>query len=431
MGKSMLRAIAAFTVCVTFTRVTSAQEPRDCIVLTKTNVARCAARSSLSTKAEQQTLESLSGRRRAAGIFLPSNPFLTVTGGGPIEPTVTAKEGEALWSATLSQEIEIGGQRGRRLDLVGAEQREQAARVTVTRRAAAAQALLLYFDAVAAREEAKLAERLARLAAALSTVAKARAQAGVSADVEAQLAEAAATRLLQLELTAQNRVATTTASLATAVGLDPTQATPRVEGDLTPLDVAGSTDAAFPNNAVERRPEIQVSRASGEVLDRKTALFERLRLPNPTVSVFARNDWINERLFGVGLSIPIPLPSPVGRTYAGEIAESSTLAARAQTDTERLRRTIRLEVANAQQALSTRKKQVALFDPAQVQRTEETLKNIADEIEARRLPVRDALLTQQALIEYLFAYVEARRQLCFASVELARASGAALEGGAP
>ena len=40
---------------------------------------------------------------------------------------------------------------------------------------------------------------------------------------------------------------------------------------------------------------------------------------------------------------------------------------------------------------------------------------------------RDALLMQQSLIDYLFAHVEARRQLCFASVELARAAGVPLE----
>lgn len=431
MRNTLVATIAFAAACTTLAGRAHAEQPRECTVLTRTNVARCAVGSSLAAKAEQQTLDSFAGRRRAAGLFLPSNPVLSVTGGRDIEPTVRAGEGEALWSATLSQEIEIAGQRARRLDLVGAEQRAQGARVAVTRRAAAADALLLYFDAIAAREEAKLAERLARLATALTTVAKARAQAGVSADVEAQLAEATATRLIRAELAAENRVATTTAALATAIGLDPTQTPPRVEGDLTPIDVAGSADPSFAGAAVERRPEIQLSRANSDALDRRAALLERLRVPNPTISVFARNDWINERLLGVGISIPIPLPAPVGRTYAGEIAETTALAARAETDTERLRRELRLEIATAQHTLAMRKRQVAVFDEQQVQKTEETLRNIADEIEARRLPVRDALLTQQSLIEYLFAHVEAKRQLCFASVELARASGVPLDGGAP
>ena len=408
-----------------------AQEARDCSVLNRATVVRCAVNASLAAKAETQTLESLAGRRRAAGVLLPSNPVLTVTGGRDMEPAVTANEREPLWSATLSQELEIAGQRGRRLDVVAAEHTAQSARIIATRRDAAADALTAYFDALAALEEAKLAQRVARLASALTVVAHARAQAGVSADVEAQLAEASAAQLLQRQLAAQMHITSTTATLATAVGLDPSRATPRVEGELVPIEVAGSNAPASVDAAVERRAEIQVARAEVHALERRVELYERSRIPNPTLSIFARNDWINERLVGVGVSIPIPLPAPVGRTYAGEIAETTALAARATTDVERLRRSIRLEITNALQVVALRRRQLDLFQEERVRTTEETLRSIAEEIEARRLPVRDALLTQQLLIDYLFAYVEARRQLCLASVELARAAGVALEGGAP
>lgn len=423
-------AIAAFVAaCSGSAGNAHAQEARDCSVLTRANVARCAVTASLAAKAEQQTLESVAGRRRAASVFLPSNPVVSVTGGRDIEPTIASADRELLWSATLSQELEIGGQRGRRLDVVAAERNAQLARVTGSRRTAAADALIAYFDALAAMEEARLADRLAKLATALTTVARARAQAGVGADVDAQLAEAAAARLLQAQLSAQSRVATTTAVLASAVGADPTQPAPRVEGELTAIELPGAGGPSFIEASIERRTELQAARAEGQLQQRRVELFERLRIPNPTVSVFVRNDWINERLVGVGLQFPIPLPGPVGRTYAGEIAEASALAARAATDTERLRRAIRLELATALQAVALRKKQVDLFDPARVRTTEDTLRSIAEEIEARRLPVRDALLTQQSLIDYLFAQVEARRQLCFASVDLARAAGIELDGG--
>ena len=91
-----------------------------------------------------------------------------------------------LWGATLSQEIEIAGQRGKRLDLVSAEQRAQKARVGLAERDAASAALIGYFDALAAREESRLAARLGALAAALKNVARARAQAGVAAKARAR-----------------------------------------------------------------------------------------------------------------------------------------------------------------------------------------------------------------------------------------------------
>ena len=54
---------------------------------------------------------------------------------------------------------------------------------------------------------------------------------------------------------------------------------------------------------------------------------------------------------------------------------------------------------------------------------------LAQEIEAGRLTVRDAVVAQQALIELLSASVAARRALCIASVDLAKALGVSLEGG--
>lgn len=398
-------------------------------MLERGNVARCAVAASLDVKAEEQTLASVGGRRRAAGILLPSNPTLSLTGGTPIEPTVARGDGEPLWSATLSQELEIAGQRGRRIAVTNAEQTAQAARTTMTRRAAAADAMLLYFDVLAASEEARLGNRLATLAAALTSVARGRAQAGVGADVEAQVAEAAAIRLVQAQMAARTRLATARAALTTAVGRDPLTETVDVRGELVPLAFDAASAPAFVDAAVARRAEVQVARAERLAQEGRVALYERLRVPNPTLSLFARNDWINERLVGVGVSFPIPLPSPVGRTYAGEITEATALAERAATETEQTRRSIRLEVSRALAAWDMRKQQMDLFPAANVQRADTTLESIAQEIEARRLPVREALLTQQSLIDLLFASVEAKRQLCFASVEVARAAGIAIEGG--
>ena len=418
-----LSGIALASAYALFSMSAGADEASSCSTITRTSLTRCAAGASLVAKSEELTLRSFEGRQRAAGVLLPSNPTLSLTGGQSIEPTVAANEREFLWGATLSQEFEIAGQRGKRVEVVSAEGRAQGARVQVARRAAAADAWLLYFDALAAAEESKLAERLARLAMALTTVSRARAQAGVGADVEAQLAQASASRLLQAQLAAQSRVRTANASLAAAVGLDPSSANLRIEGELVPLDVPSAAGSGFVAAAIERRGEITAARAEADAQNSKVTLYQRLRVPNPTLSVFVRNDWINERSIGVGLAIPIPLPAPVGQTYAGQIAEASALAARAGNEAERLRRAVRLEVAQALQVLEGRRRQAEVFDAKQVRQTEETLRDIADAIEARRLPVRDALLTQQALIDYLFANVEARRQLCFASVELARAAG--------
>lgn len=427
------RAVAALALAtsVVVPRVACADPPVACTTLTRATVASCAVGASLAARAERLGLESFEGRRRAASTILPSNPYLSLGGGYTIDPSLTSADRQLLWSATLSQELEIAGQRGKRLGVVDAERRAQEARVEIVRRETAAAAWIAYFDALAAVEEARIAARLGALAGALKTVARAHAQAGVTANIDAQLAESAATRLTQAQMIADQRVVTTSATLAAIVGMDPAQQAPKVEGELVPFAIIDGPTQPLLEGAVARRMEITGAVAERDAYERRVSVYERGRYPNPTLSVFLRNDWIGERSVGVGVAFPIPLPSPVGRTNAGEIAETTALAQRAATEIERLRRSIRVEVVTALAVAESRKKQVALYRPEQARETEASLRSIAEEIEARRLPVREALLTQQGLIDFLFAQLEARRNLCFASVELARAAGLPLDRGAP
>lgn len=396
--------------------------------ITRATVVPCALLASLGARAEELGLESLEGRRTAAGLLLPSNPTLSLTGGYPVEPSLT--EHPPLWSAALSQEVEIAGQRGARLGLVSAEQRAQQGRVLAARRAAAVSALNAYFDALAALEEARITDRLMAVSTALKNVAGARAQLGLASDVDARLAEAASTRLAQAHLEAQERVATTSAMLATLTGGDPAGTRPLLEGELLPLAIVDAPASALVEAALARRADVAIAAAERDAQEKRASVFERVRVPNPTFSVFARKDWIGEQSIGVGVSFPISLPAPVGRTYAGEIAEATTLARRSETDEARVRRTVRLEVVQATEIAASRKLQVALYTPDHVKKTEAALVSIAEELEARRLPIREALFTQQALVDFLAAYLAARRALCTASVELARAAGLPLERGA-
>jgi outer membrane protein, heavy metal efflux system len=146
--------------------------------------------------------------------------------------------------------------------------------------------------------------------------------------------------------------------------------------------------------------------------------------------VFAQNDGFNERVFGAGLALPIPLPGNVGHTYIGEIAEAEALARKARAEREQFERDIRLDVARAAQMFEATARAVEVFSKERLARAEQSLESLAGEVEAGRLAVRDAIVSQQALVELLRAHVAARRAWCVASVELARALGLALEGSA-
>ena len=421
-------ACAACAFAIAFGSTKGARSAPSCSEkITRASVVPCALEASLALQSERLGLAAAEGRHRSAAVLLPSNPALSVTGGLPIEPSAT--ERTLMWSASLAQELEIGGQRAARIGVAGAEQRAQQGRIVVAQRQAAADALAAYFEVVASAENLRIISRLAPVGNALREVGRARADVGVGSSVDAVLAEGAAIRLGQAQIAAEQHAAIALAALSTLLGLNPIEARPLVEGDLTPLDVATVGREILIEGALARRADVAVLMAERESQEQRVNLFERLRIPNPTLSVFARRDWIGERVAGVGLSFPIPLPSPVGRTYAGEIAEAEALSKRAETQAQQLRRMIRLEVIRAAELVSARERQVALYTSEQLRRSDAALSALAEELVAKRLPIRDALIAQQGLIETLSGSVEARRAHCLASVELARVAGIELERG--
>lgn len=420
----------AWTVaaCATFLAMLSkdavAQESECARTISRTNIVQCAEAASLAVKSERALLSAGEGRREAVSPLLPSNPVLSLSGDRRTNP---ADDVRYNWYVTLSQELEIAGQRGVRRDAVDAELEAQSKRVVLSRRDTAALAWVAYFDAVAAADEQRLAARLTVSAQTIAAVAAARSEKGLIAPIDSDVADAASIRILQTKLEADRQVADANAVVASMLGLDPSKPTPAIVGDLVPI---GVTQAADIQKIAGAHPEVLALDAERRALALRADAFRRARIPNPTLSVFAQNDGIDEHVFGVGVAIPIPIPGNVGRTYRGEIAEAEALSQRATIERDRATREIRLEIAVAIQTFDARAKETEAFSPERISRAETSLASIAQEVESGRLAVRDAVVAQQALIDLLRSNVEARREWCLASVKLAKALNVPLEGGA-
>ena len=126
--------------------------------------------------------------------------------------------------------------------------------------------------------------------------------------------------------------------------------------------------------------------------------------------------------------MPIALPQPLGRTRSGELAEASALEEKQAAALQRLDRAMSVELALARADSEASTKILALYSPARITEAMQGLSAIAVQLRAARFPVREALASQQSLVEFLNAEVEARHALCVASVRLVRASGGSLEG---
>lgn len=401
-----------------------AHDDAPCARLSRLNLVPCVLSASLRVKSEAEQLEADRGRHTAVSSILPSNPVLALSGARRTSGPSHANN----WSVTLEQELEIAGQRGARRDAAAASLTAQSQRVLLARRNAAAQAWLVFFEALAAAEERELAERRVAIAERVAAVARARAERGLAAPVEADVATATSVTAQTAKLGAERRLQQNESALASMLGFDPRATSLSIEGELRPLDGVSEALARYSAESVAARPEVLAANAEARAQQRRADAYRLSRIPSPTLSLFAQNDGFNERVFGAGIAVPLPLPGNVGHTYIGEIAEAEALARRARADGASFERDIRLDIVNAGHMFESSARAVDVFSKDQVARAEESLESLTGEVEAGHLAVRDAIASQQVLIDLLSAHVEARKTWCVASVELAQALGLALEG---
>lgn len=415
VGLAALMA-AAMTV---FAAEGRAEEPPSCQgTVGRASLVTCALAASPSVRAERQGVEAVEGRSLSASALFPSNPVLSLSGGRRSAGGVSAVN----WYVSLAQEVEVGGQRGARRDAAHAELEAQQGRVLGAEREAVAAAYIGYFELLGAKEEVRLAEQLVAINQDIVAVTRARVEKGLTAAIDLDIAESSAVRITLAGSEARRRVATARAALASVLGLDPL-APVDAQGELSPLVGAESVATGLSAQSAQERPEVTTLRAEQRAFQRRADLYRRLRLPNPTLSLSVQNDGFNERVLGVGLAFPIPLPGSLGRSYAGEIAETEALARRTGSEVDRLRRELRLEQATALHEFTSRREQLDAFTTERVQRALRGIQTLGQEIESGRLALLGALFAQQSLVELLQAHVAARKALCLASVEVVRTAG--------
>lgn len=395
-------------------------------LLDPVTVVRCAVVASPEVRMARAQREAAAGRRISAAALLPSNPV--VTGALSSRRRPAPEPATVLnWNVTLSQELEIAGQRGARVDAAEAEEATLFRRVGVAEQEVAAGALSAYYEAIAAQEAVRFATELAQTAQALAAYAEGRAREAVLAGIEADVARAEATRIGLVAFEAERRLAQARAALGALIDVDGGRlALP----DRLSLPASLSLPAGpLEDQALRLRGEVAAAEMERRVLERRLAVVRRERVPNLTLSAFAERGEIDDRILGVGLSVPIPLPAPVGRTRAGEIAETLAQIRAAEASQELVRRRVRLEVARATAALRAREGAAVLFGADLLSRARADLGSLREAISSRQLSLREGLQWQRTFIELLQADIDVRLARALAWVEFRRVVGMPLASG--
>ncbi len=423
-----IRAGAALALAALPARAVALDGPECSHTITRQNLAACVLAAHPDLLVERSELPVLRARRSSASTLLPSNPVLAVTGS---QRRASGPGGRSAleWSASLSQELELAGGRGRRIAAAEAELEAGREQVRASERASVAAGWAAFFRLLAARAELELSERLLSASERISRVARAKAEKAPAAAADADVVNAFTLQALRAKLQAEQALADAGAELGYLLGRDPSAAAPAVSGALEPLPV--TEPSTLNPKALAAAPELRALAAEHSAASERAAALRRERVPNPTVSLFARRDDFDERVLGVGLTLPIPLPAPVGQTHAGQIAELEAHARRIEQQQRQAKARTQLALAHAAAALRSHRQFVEALPPAAQERAEQSLRNLGSELEAGHLTVREALSAQQALIELLRTHLDERRALCLASIELALAQGTLLARAGP
>lgn len=399
-----------------------------CNQITRSNLVSCVLSASLKTREGDAAEEAIRGRQDAVSAWLPSNPVVSLAGAQREGPSGNATF--TNWYVTLAQELEIAGQQAVRGQAVGYELRAQQERRQALQRDIAVQAWRVYFEAIAASEGLTLARKLEIIHAHIAEVTHTRVTQGLNAQVDASLADASKIRATQLRMEAEHTQHTALAMLHMLYGRDPLSKLLDMQaGTLTPLHIAEKLSQNTSAIAFLDQPEVEALYSDQRAYETHAAAFRRARIPNPTLSGFIQKDGFDETVLGLGLSFPITLPRPIGRSYSGEEIQAIARSKELSLERQEQMREQRLELATARMEFFTRQRQVEEFAPELIKQTHSTLDAIAEEIQRGHLAARDALSLHQKLVDVLLNDVSTRLALALASVRLARAAGVALERG--
>lgn len=410
--------LAPFVVCLIGGRIAAAQSCEGS--LRRDDVVRCALAASLDVRLARAELKSIEARRIEAGVVLPTNPVIAGQVMGRVGGANVSIGKPVEWQVSLSQEIEIAGQRSARRARVDAQVATQLRRVAAAEKEVGAAALGAYFDALAADATLALTDELARTSDGLAVYAEERAKESLVAPIDAHAMRAEAVRFGLLRASAQERRDLANAALATLLA--------RHEVSLAGDDLPQPADRPVPTltliaRGLAARADLAVAETERRVAERDVELLKLTRVPNPTLTAFTGLNVLGEQEVGGTLSLPIPLPAPIGHTNAGPIAEANAKRQEADVAIERLQRQIRLEVTQAVAAERARAAALSGFSPKLLQQAHADLQALRDGIASRQLSIRDALQAQRTLIELLLADVDARLAYARSWVQLKRATG--------
>ena len=398
----------------------TSSQGQESLSLTLSEALRSARDRNPDILAARQELEVARGRLVKARYPSQFNPEL----GSEVANRSRGEPGERGsdidFSVTLSQEIEIAGQRGKRIDEAERNLAVVTQRVQDRERLVLAQVKESFYRALALRRRFDLFRQVEDLNHRLRDVATVRFQAGEISKLEVNLAEIQLGQARKDTLTAERDYRNTLRELERLLGQEP-RGTAELTGQLA-VRPQTFDEQMLLGTALESRPDLQAARTELGRIDAEMALTRRLVVPNPIVSFVYREEEKRDRIAGAEIRFPLPV-------FDRKQAELDQLAGRkdqAGYERQSVELQVRQEVGEALRTYNTAKAEVEVYEQTVLERATENFQLIEAAYREGQINLLQLVVVQNTLITAQLSYIDALNAYWQARIALDRATGTEL-----
>ncbi len=374
--------------------------------------------------AVRQEREIANGQVEKAGYWNRFNPTI---GGGAGQRDFNEGGSDVQFSASLSLEVEVAGQRGKRIEAAEQGLARVDAEVRNFQRVLVADVKEAFYRSLYLARRADLLQRVEKLNRRLRDASVKRYQSGEVAKLESNLAEIRYSQSRKDTLGAERDHRNALRGLERLLGMSPTGSL-TLAGDLATRSAQVDIESAI-ESAIASRPDLEARSAEIARVDAETALTKRLIVPNVTFGGFYDEETevpgVTDRILGGQISIPIPI-------FDRKQAELTSLAGQrtqARYNRNAVELTVRTEVRDAARSFEAASEAVRVFESNAVDRIAENFGFIETSYREGKIDLLQLIVVQNDMVGTERSYLDSLWDYWLARIALERAIGRPLEEG--
>ncbi len=321
-------------------------------------------------------------------------------------------------SVSLSQEIELAGQRRKRIAVADAELAAAEAAFLHQRCLLALQVESVFGEAIRTRELLAVAETDAALARDMLDFSTRRLARGAGTQIEVNLAHASSGRAERRVQQARAAYTEARSRLAEVVGRDPA-APPEPLGDLPIAEDESLSLSELLARAKEQRADLRSLGLVGQAAEAEIRLALAEGRPRLTVGAFVGREERTEDLLGISLGVSVPLfERNQGRIAAARAARERLIQERAA-----MALTIERQVTTAFARLQGARAAARQLQDQVVGSLEENVDLLQRSFAAGRIGATDVVTLRREFVASRSEYLEALADIWLGRLDLHRATG--------